>query len=403
MLDASQFSTFENVSVGTTNTGYLQIGDEIIEYTNVIGNTIGGSITRGSNPITYPIGTLVYKYELGGVNLHRINKTHDLNDVSIGSSVSFDSYNIKLDMSEKFNASNDDRSDDTTGFPKLSMGITGNFGGSNIKASQNMPFEIITPIIHNVTTRGTSITAEARTITGQSLSGNEIAFVDNGFEEIIPNIPNYLDSTRLIASKVNEDAKLTSIEGAKSMQMNVNLFTTDSRISPVVDGQRMSAILTTNRVDNQITDITTDSRVKQILTDPTACQYISKEIKLENPATSLKVILDAHINDFCDIRVLYAISNKDGFDPIFVPFPGYKNLNSKGQIIDIANNDGTPDSLVPKTPTYGFDSNQIEFKEHTFSIDQLPSFKCYRVKVLLLGSSQTYVPRFRNLRVIALA
>ncbi len=403
VLDASQFSTFENVSVGTTNTGYLQIGDEIIEYTNVIGNTIGGSITRGSNPVTYPVGTLVYKYELGGVNLHRINKTHDLNDVSIGSSVSFDSYNIKLDMSEKFNASNDDRSDDTTGFPKLSMGITGNFGGSNIKASQNMPFEIITPIIHNVTTRGTNITAEARTITGQSLSGNEIAFVDNGFEEIIPNIPNYLDSTRLIASKVNEDAKLTSIEGAKSMQMNVNLFTTDSRISPVVDGQRMSAILTTNRVDNQITDITTDSRVKQILTDPTACQYISKEIKLENPATSLKVILDAHINDFCDIRVLYAISNKDGFDPIFVPFPGYKNLNSKGQIIDIANNDGTPDSLVPKTPTYGFDSNQIEFKEHTFSIDQLPSFKCYRVKVLLLGSSQTYVPRFRNLRVIALA
>ena len=48
-------------------------------------------------------------------------------------------------------------------------------------------------------------------------------------------------------------------------------------------------------------------------------------------------------------------------------------------------------------------SDQIEFKEHTFSIDQLPSFKCYRIKVLLLGSSQTYVPRFKNLRVIALA
>ena len=28
---ASSFSTFENVGVGTTNVGYLQIGDEIID------------------------------------------------------------------------------------------------------------------------------------------------------------------------------------------------------------------------------------------------------------------------------------------------------------------------------------------------------------------------------------
>ena len=131
--------------------------------------------------------------------------------------------------------------------------------------------------------------------------------------------------------------------------------------------------------------------------------YISKEITLENPATSLKVIFDAHINDFSDVRVLYAISNKDGFDPIFVPFPGYKNLNSRGQIIDIADNNGEPDSFVSKTPTYGFDSNSVEFKEHTFSIDELPSFKCYRIKILLTGTSQTYVPRAKNLRVIALA
>ena len=187
------------------------------------------------------------------------------------------------------------------------------------------------------------------------------------------------------------------------MQMRVNMVTTDSYISPVIDGQRVSTILSSNRIDSQITDIANDARVKGILTDPTACQYISKEIRLENAATSLKVIFDAHINDFCDARVLYAISNKDGFDPIFIPFPGYKNLDSKGQIIDIANNNGESDSFVSKTPTYGFDSSSIEFKEHTFSIDELPSFKVYRIKILLTGTNQTYVPRAKNLRVIALA
>ena len=181
------------------------------------------------------------------------------------------------------------------------------------------------------------------------------------------------------------------------------MVTTDSRISPVIDGQRVSTILSSNRVNDVITNIATDSRVNGVFTDPTACQYISKEIVLENPATSLKVILDAHINNYSDIRVLYAISNEDGFNPIFVPFPGYANLNSRGQIIDPANNDGQSDSFVSKTQSFGFDSGSIEFKEHTFSVDQLPSFRSYRIKILLTGTMQTYVPRVKDLRVIALA
>ena len=399
---ATNFTSFENVGVGTTNTGYLLIGEEVIEYSSVTGNTIGGNIVRGDNPITYPIGTPVFKYELGGVNLQRINKTHTLSEVSIGNSITFDSYNVKLDMSEKFNSENDDRSNDV-GYPKLYIGATKSAGGTKIKATQNMPFEIITPIVQNVTTRGTSISAEVRTVTGKSISGNEIPYVDNGFEPLVVNTPNYLNSSRMIYSKVNEDEKLGNIEGSKSLQMRVNMVTTDSHISPVLDGQRVSTILSSNRVNNVITDFATDSRVNGVFTDPTACQYISKEITLQNPATSLKVILDAHINNYSDIRVFYAISNKPGFNPIFIPFPGYKNLNSRGQIINVANNDGQSDSFVSKTQTFGFDSGSVEFKEHTFSIDQLPTFKSYRIKILLTGTMQTYVPRVRDLRVLALA
>jgi len=185
--------------------------------------------------------------------------------------------------------------------------------------------------------------------------------------------------------------------------MRVNMVTTDSRISPVLDGQRVSTILTSNRVNDVITNIATDSRVNGVFTDPTACQYISKEIVLENPATSIKIILDAHINDDSGIKAFYAISNKDGFNPIFVPFPGYANINSRGQIIDPANNNGDPDVFVGKTPTFGFDSGSIEFKEHTFSADQLPTFRSYRIKILLTGTNQTYVPRVKDLRVLALA
>ena len=49
--------------------------------------------------------------------------------------------------------------------------------------------------------------------------------------------------------------------------------TTDSRVSPVVDTQRMGTILTSNRVD-VLSPTVTDNRVKTIDEDPTAFQYL---------------------------------------------------------------------------------------------------------------------------------
>jgi hypothetical protein len=396
--NSSAFSIFENVGVGTTNPGYLLIGDEIIEYTVVSPGVIGGSIVRGPSPKTYPVGTPVYKYELNGVSLNRINKTHNLNDVTIPDSLTFDSYHIKLDMS----SNGIDRSFDN-GYPVLYANQTKSAGGYNIRATQNMPFEIITPLIQNLTVQGTSLSAEVRTITGQSLSGNEIAFTDVGFESITINAPNYLDSTRIIASKVNEDNKLSNLPGNKSMNMRLTLGTTDTRLSPVLDTQRISTILTSNRVNSVIEDYATDPRVDTIDEDPSAFQYISKEITLENAASSIKIILDAHINLYSDIRAFYAISENQNFDPIFTPFPGWNNLDQRGQIINFEDSNGLSDKFISTSNSVGFTSPELEYKEYVFTADQLPQFRSYRIKFVITSTNQVYVPRVKNLRVISLA
>ena len=396
--DSNVFSTFENVGVGTTNPGYLLIGDEIIEYSSVSAGLIGGNIVRGSNPKTYPVGTPVYKYELNGISLRRINRTHNLNDVTISEPITFDSYHVKLNMSNNgINRSID------SGYPVLYANQTKSSGGYNIRATQNMPFEIITPLIQNLTVQGTSLSAEVRTITGQSLSGNEIPFTDIGFEPITINAPNYLDSTRIIASKVNENNKLSNLLGNKSMNLRLTLGTVDTRLSPVLDTQRISTILTSNRVNSVIEDYATDARVDIINEDPSAFQYISKEIILENPASSIKIILDAHINLYSDIRAFYSISENQNFDPIFTPFPGYNNLNSRGQIINFENSNGLSDNFVSPSNSVGFTSPELEYKEYTFSTDQLPLFRSFRIKLIMTSTNQVYVPRVRNLRVISLA
>jgi hypothetical protein len=395
--DPTNFGTFENVGVGTTNTGYVLIENEIIEYTSVSGSNLGGNIVRGINPRTYPVGTPVYKYELGGVNLSRINKVHSLSDATVSNPITFDSYHLKLDM-EALNVNNDDRSDDV-GYPALYLNQTKSAGGYNIRASQNMPFEIITPMVQNVTVSGTNLSGEIKTTTGKSMSGNEIPFVDNGFEPITINEPNYLDTPRIIASDINESNRLL---GNKSLNMRLLLNTTDSRITPIIDAQRINVITTSNRVNDIIENYATDRRVNGFTSDPTACQYISKEILLENSASSIKILVAAHVNVNSDIRAFYAIGNEPGFNPIFAPFPGYSNLDVRNRIIAAENNNGEPDVFVSKTNSYGF-GNDVEFKEYTFSIDQLPPFRTYRVKLILTSTSQVYVPRLKDLRVIALA
>jgi hypothetical protein len=398
--NSSSFSTFENVGVGTTNPGYLLIGDEVISYTSASGGVIGIT-TRGvdnTKPKTYPTGTPVYKYELNGISLRRINKTHDLNNVTVSNPITFDSYNIKVETS----SDGVDRSVGTN-FPVLYANQTKSTGGYNTRATQNMPFEIITPLVQNLTVQGTSLSAEVRTVTGSSISGTEIAFTDVGFEPITINAPNYLDSARIIASKVNENSKLTNLPGNKSMNMRLTLGTVDTRLSPVLDTQRISAILTSNRVNSVITNYATDPRVDSIDEDPSAFQYISKEINLENSASSIKIILDAHINFYSDIRAFYAISESSNFNPIFTPFPGYTNINTKGEIINIEDSDGSSDNFVSLSNSIGFTSPELNYKERTFTENELPQFRSYRIKLVMTSTNQVYVPRVKNLRVITLA
>jgi hypothetical protein len=396
----SGFDTFENVGVGTTNAGYLLIGNEIISYTSADSNTISG-VTRSVDSTTsreYPSGTPVFKYETNGVSLRRINKTHNLNNTTVSNPITFDSYTIKLDQGSSGVGRSTGESQ-----PILYFATTKSAGGNSVFATQNIPFELITPMVQHVSVPGTVLNASLRSITATSQSGNELPYLNTGFEDVAVNRTNYLPTPRAIYSRINETTKLTTEAGNKSMHLRVNLNSTDSRISPMVDLQRVNAVLTSNRVNKIITNYATDNRVNSVFNDPTAFQYLSKEIDLENPATGLKILVDAHINEYSDIRAFYAIGDSDNFNPIYVPFPGFNNLNSRGDVLNVADSDGLPDTFVPPNTDRGFRSSEIDYREYVFTADNLPSFRNYRIKIVMTSTSQVYVPRARDLRVIALA
>ena len=396
---SSNFDTFEGVGVGTTNYGYLKIGNEIISYNGTASGTITGITTRGvdnTQSFTYPAGTEVKKYEFGGVSLRRINKTHDMNDpaVSVPNAKTLDYYHLKVDM----NSNGTDRSGGT--LPDRFFTSTKRDGGRNIKATQNIQFETLTPNITTMTPPGTSVGARVRTITATSISGSEESFVDKGFEVIDIAGQNHFSSPRMIASKVNEGDKLSALPGNKSMTFEVNLFSNDPNVSPVIDLDRASVVATTNRLDSPVSNFATNNLVNVTGQDPVSASYVSKMIVLENPASELLVEFAAYRRNTADIRVFYKVisegSTGNTLEQNFELFPGFANIDENDNIINRTNNNGTPDRNV--TPSVG-----SEFKDYRFTSKELPPFTKFQLKIDMTGTSQAAPPLIKDLRAIALA
>jgi len=398
--DGTEFTSFENVGVGSTNLGYIKVGSEILSYSGVTDNTLTG-VTRGvdsTQTLTHSSGDFVHKYELNGVSLRRINTNHNTADATVTNSSGLDHYNIKVDMS----ANGVDRSVGTS-LPKLRFNETKSTGGTNILSSENIPFEVVCPIIQNITPTGTNLNAQIRTVTGSSIDGTEVPYQDMGFEEISLTSNNYMSSPRMIASRINETTSLTTLPDNKSFTLNLSFESNTGLLSPIVDLDRVAMIFTSNRLNNPISDYTTDNRVKSLINDPHAFVYASQPVTLENGATSIKIHMEGHINVTSDIRAFYAIAEDENDEFIYQPFPGHSNLLATGQIIDPAKNNGLPDKLLPKTDVIAYTAQQVVWNDYEFSIDNLPTFKCFSIKLVGSGTNQAQPPRMKNLRVLALA
>ena len=398
--DGSDFASFENVGVGSTNLGYIKVGSEILSYSGVVSNTLTG-VTRGvdsTQTLSHDSGDYAHKYELNGVSLRRINTDHNLSDATVTDAQGLDYYNIKIDTS-----TNGVNRSVGTSLPILYFNQTKSTGGEGVYATDNIPFEVLTPIVQNITPTGTNISGQVRTITGSSIDGSETPYQDKGFENISLVTNNYMSSPRMIASRINETTSLPNLPDNKSFTLSLSLESSNPAVSPIVDLDRVAMIFTSNRLNNPVTNWITDNRVNTLKDDPNAFVYASQPVQLENGSTSIKIHLEAHINITSDIRAFYAIIEDPNDELVYQPFPGYDNLLSTGQVIDPAKNSGLPDKLTAKTDVLAYTSNQVVWNDYEWTIDNLPTFRNFSIKLVGTGTNQAQPPRMKNLRVLALA
>ena len=398
--DTSNFGTFEGVSVSGSNPGYVKIGNEIIKYQS-IGSGFLGTITRGIDStisINHDVTSLMYKYELNGVSLRRINTTHDIDDLDIG----LDGYYLQIDRT----TNGENRG--TDGFiganpanaPQLQFTSESTLGGSKVLASENILYSSIVPTYDLITPgSSTSVSAVIRSVSGTSVSGTETSFLDNGFEPVQLNALNTLRSMRLVCSKENETEYLSNLRRNKSFTTGITLSTTDSNLSPIIFLDTAFTEFISSRLNSPVSDYALDGRSNSILDDPHAAVYVSRAVNLVNPATSLKVILSAYRHESADFRILYSLFRPDSseVEQSFELFPGYDNLTSTASglsVVDPSLNNGKPDSFVSS-------SLDNQFKEYEFTANNLGLFNGYVIKIVMSGTNQAYPPRIKELRTIA--
>ena len=406
------FTSFENVPVSTTNPGYILIDDEVIKYTGV--NTSSSFLTGISRAVDstiaeeHPINEAVFKYEMNGVSLRRINKKHDFSEVNHSLfPIDMDSYHIKIDPS----ASGADR---TTGnanaFPVLFFNEDkkcGSYDQLSLKnsnrtphATQNIPFNALTPNLQTAIPEGTNVSAKVRTFSGSSPDNlTQLSFADQGFEEISLESTNFFETPRIVCSKVNEEEHLQDFPGKKSFTIEVTLETTDPKVSPMIDLDRVNAIYTSNRINSKISNYATDGRVNSLTEDPSVATYVTKIVKLEKGSDNLKVMFDGYRHFSNDIRVLYRLfrTDTDETNQAYELFPGYKNLDANGNVVSTSDNDGLPDKIVD------FSNTDDDFRSYEYTAKDLALFNGFQVKIIMSGTNLAKVPLIRDLRVIATA
>ena len=366
-----------------SNVYYIKIDDEIISYTTISGTGIT-SATRAVNSTTavaHADGATVELYQLHKVPLYDINKTH----TAIGN-IGIDDYTITLSTTPVVDGA----------------GGTSSFGGSVVTATENAQYDVSTTNIGTLVPSKTSLDAGIKGTSATSPSGSETSFVKSTTTRTIPLDDNYYwDTSNMVSSTINETNELS---GVKSLSMPITLSSTDSRVSPVIDTQRMSMVAVSNKVN--VIDSSSDvypTSIYKAMTEPEgdnhAAIYLTKKITLENAATSIRVILDANREDSASIKVLYKILRPDDafdFDEI-----DYKFFNDDGTVAG----SGGPDVVV--NPSLSL--SQFNEYEYTAGVTDdgigtpLDDFITFQIKIVMRTTNSARPPKIRQLRVLALA
>lgn len=273
-------------------------------------------------------------------------------------------------------------------------GATSIFGGTAVEATQNMTYETLQTSIQSLIPINTFMNAKGKFISGKSIAGIENPYDrDAVFTDIPFNENLSFDVPKVIAADYIETAELPA--GVRSAEIQLDMFTSDPAVSPMLDLQRASLFLIHNNIDNQDSansaDVLANRANAPIVfaneTTPTGgthlAKHIVKPVTLAQPAIGLKILIGANRPSVTDFHVYYkATTNDVNFEDI----------------------DWTEVSKENNIPS---DDNPNVFRDYEYlvggSTGLSTPFTKFILKIVMTSTNNAKVPVIKDLRVIAMA
>ena len=120
-----------------------------------------------------------------------------------------------------------------------------------------------------------------------------------------------------------------------------------------------------------------------------AGSYITKPVNLVNASTAL------------DIRVAASVRSTSSIKCFFRTSGGEETRKIDDIEYTAFNTDGSPDTAI--APSEGDQVLDNDFKDHKFSVSNLPEFSSFQIKIVFRGTNSAYTARIKDFRGIALA
>lgn len=264
-------------------------------------------------------------------------------------------------------------------------------GGQNMVVTRNMMYDRYIPQVQTLLPGAdTTIAASVKTVSGSSYGGTRNTgptyIKASSYSNITLNEVNRLSSPSVILNDSN--ATVHSVSGA-SFDMKLDLATADTKVSPIIDLQRLSVHTMEHVIDKQDASLTSGFNVPIRFIDETdanfgthAAKHITTPVTLEEPAVGLKILFSANRQAAAGFRVYYKTATSD-------------------QVLD----DLPYVELTEETNNPADESIRV-FREYRYLAGgdggALPEFTQFVVKIVMTSTNTAQWPRLSDLRVIAM-
>lgn len=202
-------------------------------------------------------------------------------------------------------------------------------------------------------------------------------FTNSGTENYISVSSSLFDTTKakvgayLKISGANNVANNT-IDGSEAMILKVDQLTSRIYVDmTLTTGTEAANTVTIEMYDTYVDEINPSNGSSE-------AKYVSREVTLQNPATSLKVIQQINAVTGADFDLYYRVGMKDSYSKL-------------------------RDSVWTKYPVTYIATSPAQFVDKTYDIEALPSFDAFQIKIVAKSADSSIYPSFKELRVLALA